>query len=87
MQLLLSAHPDGMVVGEFRTSWKSRLRNLSHHSEKLKNEAWCASAGKALSFDARQYGSVAGIAHLLVTPNAVPGIKPSNPKKIFQICR
>ena len=25
MQLLLSAHPEGMVVERFRTSWESRL--------------------------------------------------------------
>ena len=26
MQLLLSAHPEGLVVGEIRKSWTSRIR-------------------------------------------------------------
>ena len=38
MQLLLSAHPDGMVVGEIQSELDIPNSTLSHHLEKLKNE-------------------------------------------------
>jgi DNA-binding transcriptional ArsR family regulator len=38
MRLLLSAHPQGMVVGEIATSLGLAGSTLSHHLEKLKNE-------------------------------------------------
>ena len=38
MQLLLSAHPDGMVVGEIQEELGLSASNLSHHLDKLKNE-------------------------------------------------
>lgn len=38
MQLLLSAHPDGMVVGEIQDELGISPSNLSHHLDKLKNE-------------------------------------------------
>ncbi len=38
MQLLLSAHPDGLVVGEIQSELDIPNSTLSHHLEKLKNE-------------------------------------------------
>ena len=38
MQLLLSTHPDGMVVGEIQEELGISASNLSHHLDKLKNE-------------------------------------------------
>ncbi|HYP08564.1 MAG TPA: metalloregulator ArsR/SmtB family transcription factor [Bryobacteraceae bacterium] len=38
MQLLLSAHPDGMVVGEIGAELEIPNSTLSHHLDKLKNE-------------------------------------------------
>ena len=38
MQLLLSAHPQGMVVGEIGGELEIPSSTLSHHLEKLKNE-------------------------------------------------
>ncbi len=38
MQLLLSAHPDGLVVGEIQEELKIPNSTLSHHLDKLKNE-------------------------------------------------
>jgi DNA-binding transcriptional ArsR family regulator len=38
MRLLLSAHPDGMVVGEIGSELGIPASTLSHHLEKLKNE-------------------------------------------------
>jgi ArsR family transcriptional regulator, arsenate/arsenite/antimonite-responsive transcriptional repressor len=38
MQLLLSAHPDGLVVGDIGSELEIPSSTLSHHLEKLKNE-------------------------------------------------
>jgi ArsR family transcriptional regulator len=38
MRLLLSAHPDGMVVNEIGSELGIPASTLSHHLEKLKNE-------------------------------------------------
>ena len=38
MRLLLSAHPDGMVVGDIGTELEIPSSTLSHHLEKLRNE-------------------------------------------------
>ena len=38
MQLLLSAHPDGLVVGEIQEELDIPHSTLSHHLDKLKNE-------------------------------------------------
>lgn len=38
VRLLLSAHPDGMVVGDIGAELNVAPSTLSHHLEKLKNE-------------------------------------------------
>jgi len=38
MQLLLSAHPDGLVVGELQAELDIPNSTLSHHLDKLRNE-------------------------------------------------
>jgi ArsR family transcriptional regulator, arsenate/arsenite/antimonite-responsive transcriptional repressor len=38
MRLLLSAHPEGMVVGEIAEELEISASTLSHHLDKLKNE-------------------------------------------------
>ena len=38
MRLLLSAHPDGLVVGEIQSELAIPNSTLSHHLEKLKSE-------------------------------------------------
>ncbi|MCU1301176.1 MAG: transcriptional regulator, ArsR family [Candidatus Sulfotelmatobacter sp.] len=38
MQLLLSAHPEGLVVGEIQAELDIPNSTLSHHLEKLKSE-------------------------------------------------
>jgi ArsR family transcriptional regulator, arsenate/arsenite/antimonite-responsive transcriptional repressor len=37
-QLLLTAHPDGMVAGEIQSELGISASNLSHHLDKLKHE-------------------------------------------------
>ena len=38
VRLLLSAHPDGMIVNEIQSELQITGSTLSHHLEKLKNE-------------------------------------------------
>jgi ArsR family transcriptional regulator, arsenate/arsenite/antimonite-responsive transcriptional repressor len=38
MQLLLSTHPDGLVVGDIQSELDIPNSTLSHHLDKLKNE-------------------------------------------------
>jgi DNA-binding transcriptional ArsR family regulator len=38
MRLLLSAHPEGMIVGDIASELDIPSSTLSHHLEKLKNE-------------------------------------------------
>ena len=38
MQLLLTAHPEGMVVGEIQKELEIPNSTLSHHLDKLRNE-------------------------------------------------
>lgn len=38
VRLLLSAHPQGMIVGELQAELKIASSTLSHHLDKLKNE-------------------------------------------------
>jgi DNA-binding MarR family transcriptional regulator len=38
MRLLLSAHPEGMVVGDILSELQFTPSTLSHHLEKLKTE-------------------------------------------------
>jgi DNA-binding transcriptional ArsR family regulator len=38
MQLLLSAHPEGLVVGDIQEEMEIPNSTLSHHLDKLKNE-------------------------------------------------
>ena len=38
MQLLLSAHPQGLVVGDIQKELEIPASTLSHHLDKLKNE-------------------------------------------------
>jgi DNA-binding transcriptional ArsR family regulator len=38
MQLLLKAHPEGLVVGEIQAELEIPSSTLSHHLEKLKSE-------------------------------------------------
>ncbi len=42
IRLLLSAHPEGMVVGEIGAELGIAASTLSHHLEKLKNEGLVA---------------------------------------------
>ena len=44
VRLLLSAHPDGLVVGEIQAETGIANSTLSHHLEKLKNDGLAIAA-------------------------------------------
>ena len=59
MQLLLTAHPQGLVVGDIQEELEIPASTLSHHLDKLKNEdlvkvrregtfLWCAANTESL---------------------------------------
>ena len=63
MQLLLSAHPDGLVVGDIQSELDIPNSTLSHHLDKLKNEE-LVNVRRESTFLAihGQYGSTPGTA-------------------------
>ena len=87
MQVLLSAHPDGMVVGEIQAELVISASNLSHHLKKLKNEnlALVSREGTFLRYSANTSALEELLSFLYVeccTRNKT--IKPEN---IIQLCK
>ena len=65
MQLLLSAHPEGMVVGDIGSELDIPSSTLSHHLDKLKNEDLVKVRRDGhLPLVHRQHRSAAGAARL-----------------------
>ena len=76
MRVLLSAHPDGMVVGEIGTELGIPASTLSHHLEKLKNEGLGEGAARGhISLVFGQCGSPAGASWASSMPSAAPATK------------
>ena len=75
MQLLLSAHPEGLVVSEIQEELEIPNSTLSHHLDKLRREAWSRCSARAPFFATprtrRRYASCCNSS----MPNAVPGTK------------
>ena len=88
MQLLLSAHPDGLVVGEIQDELDIPDSTLSHHLDKLKNEDLITVRREStfLRYTANTE-ALAGTAAVSSTPSAAPAIKAIKPDKIIQICK
>src|ERR1035437_2291798 len=87
MQLLLSAHPDGMVVGEIQDELGISASNLSHHLEKLKNEELVAVSREGTFL--RCPANTEALRELLtfLYAECCTRNKAVKPEKIFQICR
>ena len=67
MRLLLSAHPDGLVVGDIQAELGIPDSTLSHHLEKLKNEDLVAGAPRRhVPAVHRQHRRVTGTARIPV---------------------
>ncbi|HLW52768.1 MAG TPA: metalloregulator ArsR/SmtB family transcription factor [Candidatus Angelobacter sp.] len=87
MQVLLSAHPDGMVVSEIQGELEIPNSTLSHHLDKLKSEdlVLVAREGTFLRYTA----NVAALQSLLqfLYAECCTRSKAVKPQSIMQICR
>jgi ArsR family transcriptional regulator, arsenate/arsenite/antimonite-responsive transcriptional repressor len=87
MQLLLTAHPEGMVVGEVQAELGISNSNLSHHLEKLKNEG-LVNVSREGTF-LRYTANVDALQELLsfLYAECCTRNKAVKPEKILNICR
>ena len=86
-QLLLTAHPDGMVAGEIQAELGISASNLSHHLDKLKHEG-VIEVKREGSF-LRYTANTDAIQELLsfLFSECCARTKAINPAKIIQLCK
>lgn len=87
MQLLLSAHPEGMVVGEIQSELEISASTLSHHLEKLKHEGLVTVVREKTFL--RYTANTGAIEELLsfLYAECCTRNKAIKPEKIVQMCR
>jgi len=87
MQLLLSAHPDGLVVGEIQEELDIPNSTLSHHLDKLRNEG-LVNVQRESTF-LRYTANVEALQELLqfLYAECCTRNKAVQPKAILQICK
>jgi ArsR family transcriptional regulator, arsenate/arsenite/antimonite-responsive transcriptional repressor len=87
MQLLLSAHPDGLVVGEIQKELDIPNSTLSHHLDKLKAEGLVLVQRESTFL--RYSANAEGLQKLLrfLYAECCTRNKALNPKAIIQVCR
>jgi DNA-binding transcriptional ArsR family regulator len=87
MQLLLSAHPEGMVVGEIQQELNIPNSTLSHHLEKLKAED-LVRVRRASTF-LHYTANIEALQELLrfLYAECCTRNKALEPKSIIQVCR
>jgi ArsR family transcriptional regulator, arsenate/arsenite/antimonite-responsive transcriptional repressor len=87
MQLLLSAHPDGLVVNEIQTELDIPNSTLSHHLDKLRNEdlVRVQRASTFLRYTANT-DALQGLLQFLYAECCTRN-KAVRPKDVVQICR
>lgn len=87
MRLLLSAHPDGLVVGALQTELQIAASTLSHHLEKLRIEDLVSVAreGTFLRYRANTDALRDLLAFLYTECCARPGVRP--PEVIIRLSR
>ncbi len=87
MQLLLSAHPDGLVVGEIQSELDIPNSTLSHHLEKLKSEE-LVSARRESTF-LRYTANTEALQELLqfLYAECCTRNKAVKPQRIVQLCK
>jgi ArsR family transcriptional regulator len=87
MQLLLSAHPDGLVVGEIQSELEISASTLSHHLDKLKNEDLIEVSREGTFL--RYRASTAALQDLLgfLYAECCTRNRAIKPKDVVQICR
>src|SRR5579872_92414 len=86
-QLLLTAHPEGMVAGKIQQELGISASNLSHHLDKLKNEG-VISVKREGSF-LRYTANTEGLQDLLtfLFSECCARTKAVRPDKIIQLCK
>ena len=84
MQLLLTAHPDGLIVGEIRDELEIPDSTLSHHLDKLKNEelVQVQREGTCLRYTANTEALQKLLQFLF--PSAVRGTRSDKPAPLFK---
>lgn len=87
LRLLLSAHPDGMVVGEIQDELEISSSNLSHHLEKLRHEdlIQVTREGTFLRYRANTEGLQKLLTFLFA--ECCTRSKVIKPEQIIQICK
>jgi len=87
LQLLLSAHPEGLVVGEIMAELEISASTLSHHLEKLKHEGLVAVSreGTFLRYTANTQALQELLSFLYA--ECCTRNKAIKPKAIMTICR
>lgn len=87
MQLLLSAHPEGLVAGEIQSELEIPHSTLSHHLEKLKSEDLVEVRRESTFL--RYTANVAALQELLrfLYAECCSLNKAVKPKSIMQICQ
>jgi DNA-binding transcriptional ArsR family regulator len=87
IRLLLSAHPDGMIVGEIQSELGIPNSTLSHHLDKLKNEELVnvEREGTFLRYTAST-GALQELLSFLYSECCTRN-KAVKPEKIVQLCR
>ena len=87
MQLLLSAHPEGMVVGEMQSELGLSGSNMSHHLDKLRNEELVSVTREGTFL--RYAANTAVLQELLsfLYAECCTRNKAVEPEQIVQICR
>lgn len=87
MRLLLSAHPDGLVVGEIQEELGIANSTLSHHLDKLKNDE-LVSATREKAF-IRYRANIAALEDLLrfLYAECCTRNKAVKGRQIFTVCK
>jgi ArsR family transcriptional regulator, arsenate/arsenite/antimonite-responsive transcriptional repressor len=87
MQLLLSAHPEGLVVGEVQEELDIPNSTLSHHLDKLKNEGLVEVSRESTFL--RYTANTEALQQLLrfLYAECCTRNKALRPEEIVQICR
>jgi DNA-binding transcriptional ArsR family regulator len=87
LRVLLSAHPDGMVVGEVQAELGIAASTLSHHLDKLKNEDLITVRRESTFL--RYSANTAALEELLgfLYAECCTRNKAIKPAKITQICK
>jgi ArsR family transcriptional regulator len=87
MRLLLSAHPEGMVVGEIQSELDISPSTLSHHLEKLRHEELVTVVRESTFL--RYRANIAALEELLnfLYAECCTRNRAIEPDKIMRICR